>query len=471
MRKIVVKGLLLNHIWHTYSSLFGMRIDKCLGRLPVWIALGLPFLLAVRPLLANGIYRDGFGAQSMAMGGANTAWAADPLGAMTANPAGLAFLASPQLNLGVMGAITEGTFTKGTNSYAHLDDSLRGLPEAALGFPWPNTPVTLGISFVPDSLMLADWRFNDPPGGLGGNVSYGVQDHHSEIIVLRPALGAAVRLTPNLSFGLSAGLLYNENHLQAPYTFQNLQPSSDAPYNGAKTLLDLHTSGFGWNVQAGLLYRPLTNLQVGLSYLSPSRLYTSGDATGDPYAQFSVTPGPLAFHYDADVRNVLPQEVSAGLSWKPHQQWRIALQLDWINWAGAFQTLPVKLSNGTAPVSGVLGSTFQDNIPLNWQDEFVYRLGLEYAVMENLFLRAGYAYGKSPVPDSTLTPMTAAIMEHTLTAGIGYQWRNWEFDLAYQYDIPNTRNVGTSGLLSGEFSNSSTEVSVHVLALTADFRF
>jgi long-chain fatty acid transport protein len=436
-----------------------------------WVAVFLASILVQPTVHANGIYRDGFGAQSMAMGGANTAWAADPLGAMTANPAGLGFLIGPQFNLGFMGAITEGTFSKGTNSNGSLDNSLRALPEAAFGIPLKNTPVTLGISFVADSLMLADWTFNDPPGGLGGNVSYGVQRHDSEIILLRPALGAAVRMSSKLSFGVSVGLLYNENTLHTPYTFQNLQPSSDAPYNGAKTLLDLHTSGFGWNVQAGLLYKPFTNLQAGLSYLSPSRLYTTGDASGDPYAQFGVSPGPLAFHYNADVRNVFPQEVSVGLSWKPHQKWRVAGQLDWINWSDAFRTLPVKLSNGTAPVSGVLGSTFQDNIPLNWQDQFVYRLGLEYAVLENLFLRAGYAYGASPVPNSTLTPMTAAIMEHTLTAGVGYQWGNWTVDLAYQYDLPVTRNVGASGLLSGEYSNSSTEVSVHVIALTASMRF
>ena len=265
-------------------------------------------------LHANGIYRDGFGAQSMAMGGANTAWAADSLGAMTANPAGLGFLAGPQFNLGFIGAITEGTFSKGTNSNGHLDESLRALPEAALGIPLKNTPVTLGISFVPDSLMLADWTFNDPPGGLGGNVSYGRQRHNSEIILLRPALGAAIKITPQLSFGISAGLLYNENKLQTPYTFQNLQPAADAPFNGAKTLLDLHTTGFGWNVQAGVLYTPRTNLQVGLSYVSPSRLYTTGDASGDPYAQFGAPPGALAFHYDAHVRNVFPQEASAGLS-------------------------------------------------------------------------------------------------------------------------------------------------------------
>jgi len=146
--------------------------------------------------------------------------------------------------------------------------------------------------------------------------------------------------------------------------------------------------------------------------------------------------------------------------------------VDWIDWAGAFDTLPVILKNGNNPtVNSVLGSSFQDNIPLNWKSEFVYRVGLEYAMTQNLYLRAGYSYGHSPVPDSTLTPMTAAIMEHTVTAGMGYHWRNWQFDLAYQYDLPAEQNVGTSGLRSGEYSNSSTEVSVHWIALTTSIRF
>ena len=170
--------------------------------------------------------------------------------------------------------------------------------------------------------------------------------------------------------------------------------------------------------------------------------------------------------------NTFPQEVRAGASWKFLPQWRLALQVDWIDWADAFHNLPLSFSNGSnATVNGALGSSFNESIPLNWQSEFVYRAGMEFDVTKNLALRAGYCYGSSPVPDSTLTPLTAAIMEHTLTAGVGYHWQQWEVDLAYQYDIPATQNVGTSGLLSGEYSNSSTEVSAHTLALTTTVHF
>jgi len=433
-----------------------------------WAAIILSFASVL--VHANGIYRNGTGAQSMSMGGTDTAWADNPLGAMGDNPAGLGFLTAPEFDLGGVVGITTGSFSKGTSN-GNLDSSPSGLPEAALGIPLRDSPVTLGLSFIPDSIMLADWSFVDPPGGLGGTVSYGQQMHNSEIVVLRSALGAGVRLNPKLSLGASIGLIYNQNTLVTPYNFQNLSPSSDAIYDGAKTLLNLHTSGYGWNATAGLLYRPTTNLQFGISYKSPTTIYSTGDASGDAYAQFGAPPGSVQFHYDADVRNVFPQEVSLGSSWKFHPQWRAAVQLDWINWANAFRTLPVGLHGGTGPAASVLGPDIQDNVPLNWSDEWVYRVGLEYYVTENLSLRVGYSYGNSPVPSSTLTPMTAAIMEHTVTAGAGYRWGRWQFDLAYQYDLPVTRNVGTSSLLAGEYSNSSTTVSVHTIALTTRVSF
>jgi len=357
-----------------------------------------------------------------------------------------------------------------------LKQTPEGLPEGAFGFPLGKWPVTLGLSFVPESSLDADWHYLDPPGGLKGTTSYGYQQDKSEILVLRSALGAAVKIGSKFSIGASAGLIYNDNQLDTPYIFQNLQPGPGGPKNagldGAKTLLRLHTAGFGANAQTGMLFRATTNLQFGVAYESETHVKSSGNASGDPSVQFGLPPGSLPFHYDADVRNVFPQNVSAGLSWKFCPQWRLALQADWIDWADAFHTLPVSLSGGNnAGVNAALGSSFTDLIPLNWKDEFVYRAGFEFNVTTNFTLRAGYSFGGSPVPDSTLTPMTAAIMENTLTAGVGYGWSRYRVDLAYQYSFPATQNVGTSGLRSGEYSDSSTEVSMHVLALTVGVRF
>ena len=420
----------------------------------------------------NGIDGNGAGARSMAMGGADVAWANDPLGAMASNPAGLSALDIAELNLGVNAAVLEGHFNKPGVSSGELDSSLRAIPDGAIAYPLKDLPITLGLSVVPDSMLLGDWHYLDPPGGLGGSTTYGYQQDKSEIFVLRSAFGASWKINSQLSVGANIGLVYNENRLITPYIFQDLSPLGDAKFDGAKTLLNLHTTGLGWNVMAGLMYQPITNLQFGVSYKSACTIDTTGSATGDPYAQFGVPPGPLAFHYDAMVHNKFPQEASAGVSWKFYPKWRAAAQIDWINWSDSFDNLPVSLNNGNNKVvNTVLGSNFSDRIPLNWSDEFVYRVGLEYDLTDRLTLRAGYCYGQSPVPDSTLSPLTAAIMEHTFTAGIGYHWRWLQVDLAYQYSLPVTQNAGVSQLRSGEYSNSSTEVSAHVFALTAGVSF
>ena len=426
--------------------------------------LALTLLLPAVVARADGVYLNGIGARSMSMGGADAAYAADPLGAMGSNPAGLGFLTAPGLEAGFVGGMPQGSFSKPPVSSGHLRDDIDAAPEAA--FAYPIGKLCLGASVAPMAALDANWTYTDPPGGANGKTSYGLQTDHSEIYVLRSAAGLGYAFTPHFSFGASFGVDYNRNELQTPYIFQ-----SQPVVKGAKTLLHLKTDGFGFDGQAGFLFKPLPQLQLGLTYQSPFQVKTHGSASGNVGPQFGVANIP--FSYDAQVRNKFPQQITGGVSWKFHPQWRAAAQVEWVDWADAFTTLPVRLSSGSSStVNGVVGSSsLADNIPLNWRSEFVYRVGLEYEVIPSLFLRAGYCYGSDPVPGSTLTPLTAAIMENTFTFGVGYQWKKLNADLAYQYDIPVTRGVGTSGLLSGEYSNSSVDVSVHWVGLTIGYTF
>ena len=53
----------------------------------------------------------------------------------------------------------------------------------------------------------------------------------------------------------------------------------------------------------------------------------------------------------------------------------------------------------------------------------------------------------------------------------GYHWKQFEVDLAYQYYLPATQDVGQSGLRSGEYSNSSVQVIAQEFALTTTVHF
>jgi long-subunit fatty acid transport protein len=245
---------------------------------------------------------------------------------------------------------------------------------------------------------------------------------------------------------------------------------------GFKTLLDLETEGWGVNGGVGLVWQPCGQLSLGLSYRSMTHLETRGDANGNAAAQLqnsgagSFRPD---FHYDATVNTKLPQIISAGVAWRATERWNFLAQVDWINWSDSFDALDIRLANGdNADINGFLGTDRADDVTrLNWRDRFVFRGGVEFAATGDVTLRAGYAYGESPIPAATLTPMSAAILEHTITAGAEWRRGRWILAVAYQYDFPATQAVGASGLRSGEYSNSRTRLDAHWFGLTTGIRF
>ena len=64
------------------------------------------------------------------------------------------------------------------------------------------------------------------------------------------------------------------------------------------------------------------------------------------------------------------------------------------------------------------------------KDQGVFGLGVESPMGEHFTFRGGYSYATNAVPSSTLTPMTAAILQHTLGTGFGYSKGRYNLDLA-----------------------------------------
>lgn len=425
------------------------------------------------PALAGGVDRNGIGARAMALAGADAALADTPLGAMAANPAGLGTRGEPGIELGFVGALPGGGFSNAANQDAPLSRSFGAFPELAATFGVGVSNLGLGVSFTPDAALAARWHYADAPGGLSGATSYGDLIHRSEILGARTALGAGLRVNDWLAAGASVGLLYNRNRLETAYVFQ-----SHPVLRGFKTLVDLDTDGLGVDGELGALVEVNARLRFALTYKTPARVTARGDLSGNAAAELAALGGPFAgvrpdFAYDAEVDTTFPQQVAAGVAWEAAPGWRLLAQAEWVNWSDAFDDLPLRLRNGNnADLNSFLGSdAIDDSIPLRWRDRFVYRAGVEFTPEARWSLRAGYSFGDSPVPDGTLTPLTAAILEHTVGAGAGFQWRRWRVDAAWQWDLPATQRVGTSELLAGEYSASSVTVDVHWFGLTLGWRF
>jgi long-chain fatty acid transport protein len=431
------------------------------------------FVPAVLLLLASSASAQDFfmgtsSARSNALGGIYVASSSDVLDALAVNPAGLTTLRGHNLNLNLTAGFARGDFSNSVNNGAPLNTSPGVVPYGAFGMPIGHSRFSFGVGLVPELMSVADWRYTDAPGVAGA--TYGLQQQKSAIWALRSVAGLGFAFNPRLSIGVTVGADYNSNTLHAPYIFQN-QPV----LAGLKTLLDLHTHGVGWNASVGILAKPTRKVELGLAWKSRTVINTNGQASGDVSAQFAAlgVNAPSTFTYSAQVQNVLPQTALASVAWQANSHWLVAFQSNWINWENAFVTLPVSLTQGTnATINSLVGgNSLADGIPVHWKDQYAFHIGAERKVTENTTMRFGYAHANNPVPASTLTPLTAAIMSNQISGGLTYDLGRSKFDVAYSFHPTATASVQQSLLLSGEYNNSTVHVGTQSLMVGYSFKF
>jgi len=419
---------------------------------------------------AQDFYWSSASTRSLALGGVYVPSTSDAIGALTTNPAGLTYLSSPTLDLSMSAVFARGSFSNSVNSNSPMTTAPGVIPYGAFGMPIGKSHFSFGAGFAPDLVSVSDWRYVDAPGFAG--VTHGMQENKSAILAGRAMVGLSYAFNHKLSVGVTAGADYNSNTLHAPYIFQS-QPT----LAGAKTLLDLHTYGTGWNMSVGAMFEPTKNVDLGVAWKSHTVIVTNGLASGNASALFtalSVPPSdPSTFSYHASVKNILPQSVNANVAWHVNPRWTLVFQTDWVNWSNAFVNLPVTLTNGSnAVINSVAGSsTLVDGVPLNWKDQYSFHGGVERLLTESLSVRFGYAHGNDPVPSGTLTPMTAAIMTNQLSTGLAYHMGRSRLDFAYTFDPISQQQVGQSNLLAGEYNNSTDRVGLQSLSLGYTFQF
>jgi len=424
--------------------------------------------------IAASIHAQGFNwstasARSMAMGGVYLPSQAGVIDSLAANPAGLGLLGSRTVDLSLTSIFASGSFSNAVNNNAPLKDAPGVIPYGGIGTPIWHSRFSIGLGVVPELVSVSNWNYVDAPGVAGA--SYGLQKQKSAILAAGGIAGVGFALSRKVAVGASVGVVYNSNTLETPYVFQ-----SNPALAGLKTLLDLHTTGVGWNTSVGLIASPTRRLQFNAAWKSKTTIHSTGDANGNIGVQLAALGLGAArpdFHYSAEVTNILPQSVLAGMNWRLDGRWLLAVQADWVNWKDAFSSLPVSLTDGNnADINGLLGTNaIFDRVPLNWKDQYSFRGGVERLLTESISLRAGYAHSNNPVPASTLSPLTAAIMTNEISTGIGYRYGRWRFDLSYGIDPTTQENVGKTALLCGEYANSKVRIGMQSLGLNTGFQF
>ena len=419
---------------------------------------------------ANSLFKNGTGARSMGTGGTSLTLDEDAFSAMYSNPAALTDHKSKSLDIAITSVFLDAEFRNATTvtngSKAETGPGI--IPDLAFIMPLKHH-LSAGVSLGLLSALAADYAFVDPSGNTATTTSTGYQTHKSSFITGRLGLGLAYAINSHWSVGASMGLLYNRNRLKAPYIFQS-HPVLAGALGGSKVIVNLDAEAYGINGQLSTRYRINDDLMLGIAWTSSTSFEAEGTLRG---RTTGVLAGIGGFKYDAEVETNLPQSLSVGLGWNINRDWHLGLQFDWLDWSNAFAELPIRLTNGTnAMLNAAIGDNrIDDTAPLDWQDQYVTRIGVEYRWSERLHFRSGYSYSNNPVPDETLTPLTAAIMQHSISLGLGYRGNSFQAELAWQWDLPTEESVSVSRLRAGEYNSSEVEVGIHWVSLSLSFDY
>jgi Long-chain fatty acid transport protein len=254
-----------------------------------------------------------------------------------------------------------------------------------------------------------------------------------------------MRVIPALSYKINSAI-YVSGAVHLAYG--SLDMGANIPHNAGGG----QSQTYGVGAQIGLAYNMGDFLYAGLTYQSPVNM---------TYKRVFDSDGDGAFE---DFKLTQPLELAFGLGIKPMENFKVGMDIRWINWGDA-----------------------KGYKHFQWKDQWVIAVGGEFKPTQKLALRAGYNYGKSPIRGGAKNLMNAnnipnltapfsdfqialfnlvgfpAITEHHITLGLGYEFtKNFGIDIAYKHafnkKVRATDNMGMG--FEVEAQNSQNAISI-----------
>ena len=427
--------------------------------LTVLLAIMLIATVSPAAFATNGTQLIGIGPVSRSMGGVGIAAPQDAISAVFSNPAAMCFGPyCPSSQFDFAGTIfmpeqkAEVT-ANGQTTKSESQDQNYAIP--AIGFSVPigkaDTRWRFGLSAYGVSGLGVDYRDRAIDNQAGYDV--GGQDFplasgtYTNLQLMKFAPTIAYQVLPNLSVGTS---------LQINYSSLDLGEGTSAAYS--------------YGVEVGVLYKPLDQLSLGLTYTSPQ------EAKYDNVAHLDQT-NPNKWQ---DLKLEQPQQVGLGVAYeflKP----RLLLETDvkWINWSDA--------------------KGFDD---FDWNDQWVFAIGGQWEAIDHIFFRVGYNYAENPVDKhngwngSFFNPTGPeyvnvqgskisryyyetfrvigfpALVEHHITAGVGYEvGESLVLNLSYMHAFENSLSESGSAPNSPGGSTSGANIKSKLYEDSLSFAF
>lgn len=402
-----------------------------------------------------GLNFNGVGPVNRGMAGAATATPLDPIGAIHWNPATISALPGNQMMFGVDGILPVVDIQSSVGPFSGRNESDNGwfaAPSFGL-VQHLNESWTMGMGIM----TVAGFGENFPASGSNpilfptdppAPTPQGFGNLFSEAAFIEIAPVLSVQMTENLSVGFGPTVTLGRAQA-SPFPFV---PPEDANGNGNFSYPDGTHSRYHWGggFQAGAYLTTNQCWNFGVSFKSPQWFedftYQSVDSAG---AQ-----------RDFKTKIELPAITSLGTSYTGFENLTLGADLRYIAWSNT------ELFGDPATFTGGALNG------LGWDSTWNLSVGAQYKLSDCLTVRAGYAYGPSPIdgtPESGLNVATPLILEHLVSLGTTMQITpSLAMHVAYSHGFENELNDSiqtAAGAVPG--SSVTQKVSAHLL--TAGF--
>ncbi len=412
----------------------------------------LRYLLPVLALMmlsgylhAGGFALSGVGSRATAMGGAFRGLSDDP-SAMFWNPAGLGFMNENSVSLVGTFILAAAKWENNGSYYTAVhgfhareyeaEKSLRMFPNAFVAMAeHPKLKYGLGM-FVPYGLG-STWDVYTPPDYLGGFNDFPEQEMMSNIVILDIHPGVAYQILPNLSAGAGLSVFYGMTDL-AQVSFSYSPANPPAPEMYLPTTSDMSGSGIGFGGNIGIIWKPTPCLSLGLAGNLPAQI----DMKGEVEAYTWIPPmTKLGGTSDIETSLNLPGEIGLGISYKAKHNWTVNLDYVYTMWDRLDKVvvdLETPLTISPNPDEPQLSSS---EVLFNWENTSRISIGTEYNMGGN-FLRLGFYFDQSPIPEETQTITLSDIgNKFSPNLGWGRYFGNIGIDANVQYVMLPEREV------------------------------
>lgn len=374
----------------------------------------------------NGMKAIGVGPVQRSMGGANVGLPLDSAVTIT-NPAGMTKL-DRRLDIGATYFVPDTSYkahSNGgmiTNDNANISSDSGPCVMPALGVVLPiNDKFTFGFGAYGVCGMGVDYKRN-----LYLNKTY------TKYQLMKFAPGIAYSVNDKLSVGAALNLDYAMMEYEAGMVGQVAHDDGKA-------------YGIGFTV--GVLYDATDKTALGFAYESKQRFTDF---------RFDTDGGRDKMDFDQ------PQSITFGLGTKPSKRFRAAFDVSWIDWPQTNgKDQPVYTKNGS-------GASAWN---MNWDEQIVYKVGVEYDLNKKVTLRAGYNYGKNPLDSNRAFENISfpAIAEHHITTGLGVKLKkNLTLNLSFMYAPKVSLNTANSAQF---IDSAKTEMSQYSVSMGLAYKF